>query len=112
MNMIDYVSNALNNLNIPVLWNIRPSTYPSITYFFYDSSGQVFGDGEELGTAHYLQVDVWAKNKITYTSTIDKVKTNLKAVGFVRQGEADLFEKEINTYHKAIRFQYLENTEN
>jgi hypothetical protein len=109
MDMIDYIYNALKSLNIPVLWNVRPNTYPSITYSFYNSTGQEFGDGEEIGTGHYLQVNVWARNKEDYVNTVTSVKTKLKEVGFTRQSEADLYESDIKLYHKAVRFFYLDN---
>ncbi len=41
------VYDALKDLKIPISWNVRPSAYPSITYFFYSEFGLVFGDGEK-----------------------------------------------------------------
>lgn len=109
MNMIDYVYNALTSLNIPVQWNIRPSTYPSITYTFINSTGEAFGDGKEIGTAHYLQVDCWAKDKIDYINIVNGTKEKLLNSRFKRQTEIDLYEDNEKLYHKAIRFFYLEN---
>lgn len=111
MDLIDYVYNALSSLNIPVQWNIRPNTYPSITYTFYNSSGEAFGDGDEIGTGHYLQVDCWAQDKSDYINLVNSTKQNLLNAGFRRQSETDLYESNEKLYHKAIRFFYLENIE-
>lgn len=103
------VYNILKDLGVPVLWNVRPSTYPSITYFFYNEYGQEFGDGEEIGTNHSLQVDVWSKGN--YYSLVEQIKAKLKENKFYRVSADDLYEDDIKVYHKALRFNYLEESE-
>lgn len=108
--MIMKVYNILKDLGVPVLWNIRPSTYPSITYFFYNEYGQEFGDGEEIATNYSLQIDVWSKEE--YSSLVEQIKTKLKDNKFYRVSTDDLYENDIKVYHKALRFNYLKESEN
>ena len=103
------VYNILKDLGIPVLWNVRPSTYPSITYFFYNEYGQEFGDGEEIGTNYSVQVDIWSKGD--YSNLAEQAKSALKQNGFYRVSADDLYEDDIKVYHKALRFNYLKESE-
>ncbi len=107
--MINKVFNILKDLGVPVLWNVRPSTYPSITYFFYNEYGQEYGDGEEIGTNYSLQVDVWHKGD--YSSLVEQIKIKLKENGFYRVSADDLYEDDIKVHHKALRFNYLKGSE-
>lgn len=107
--MIMKVYNILKDLGVPVLWNVRPSTFPSITYFFYNEYGQEFGDGEEVGTNYSLQVDVWSKDD--YTDLVEQVKARLKENEFYRVTADDLYESDIKVYHKVLRFNYLKESE-
>lgn len=107
--MINKVDNILKDLGVPVLWNVRPSTFPSVTYFFYNEYGQEFGDGEEIGTNYSLQVDVWSKGD--YSLLVEQIKTKLKESGFYRISANDLYEDDVKVYHKALRFNYLKESE-
>lgn len=107
--MREKVDGILQSVGVPVLWNVRPSTFPSITYFFYNEYGQEFGDGGEIGTNHSLQVDIWSKGD--YSELVKQVKLRLKENGFYRVSANDDYEKDIKVYHKAIRFNYLEGVE-
>lgn len=94
---------ALKSLKIPVSfqkYNGKESTY--ITFFSYLEQGEQYADNEEKATGFYIQIDVWSKND--YTELIEKVKTAMKAAGFIRTSAADLFEEDTKIYHKAIRF--------
>lgn len=104
--MIMKVYNILKDLGVPISWNVRPPGFPSITYFFYNEYGQEFGDGEEIGTNYSLQVDVWSKGD--YSVLVNEVKVKLKENGFQRVSANDFYEDDIKTYHKALRFNYLE----
>lgn len=103
------VYNLLKNLGVPVLWNIRPSIFPSITYFFYNEYGQEFGDGEEIGTNYSLQIDVWSKGD--YTTLVNQIKEVMESNNFYRVSAYDSYEDDIKVYHKALRFNYLKESE-
>lgn len=107
--MIMKVYNTLRNLGVPVMWNVRPSIFPSITYFFYNEYGQEFGDGEEIGTNFSLQVDVWDKGD--YSILVEQIKTRLKEIGFYRVSAGDSYEDDVKVYHNALRFNYLKESE-
>lgn len=85
----------------------KASTY--ITFHEYLGSGEAFEEDEEVFTGHYFQIDVWSKND--YTNLVKSIKETLKSIGFKRLDEADLYEKDIDLYHKGIRFFYLEEKE-
>lgn len=107
MDMISYVDTTLSSLNIPIYWQLRPQAFPSITFTTYYSGTDTFGDGEEVATSHYIQIDVWSKND--YTALVDQVINLLKQAGFRKQpGDSDNFEEDTKIYHKILKFQYLE----
>lgn len=103
--MITKVYNILKDLGVPVKWNIRPPTFPSITYFFYNEYGQEFGDGEEIGTNYSLQVDIWSKSD--YSELVEQVKKALKENEFYRISTNEFYEDDVKVYHKVLRFIYL-----
>lgn len=108
--MINYTNTALSVIGIPVQWQLRPKNFPSITFATYYSGADTFGDGEEVSTDHYLQLDVWSKND--YTELVNQVIAAMKAAGFTKQpGDADEFEEETKVYHKVLKFHYLEERE-
>jgi hypothetical protein len=108
MNMVDFIATVLNALNVPVQWLIRPTAYPGITYSIY-SRPEAFGDGKQIGTGHYVQVDVWSKSD--YSSLVEQVKTVMAAAGFSWLDESDDVEEDVNVYHKIIKYHYLEKKE-
>ncbi len=57
-----------------------------------------------------MQVDIWFKGS-EGEALAEQVKSRLKAIGFYRTGAEDLYEQDINTHHKAIRFNYLKRSE-
>ena len=104
------VYNILKKLGVPVLWNVRPKNFPSITYFFYNEHGQEFGDGEEIGTNYSLQVDIWSKKD--FTELAERAKVVLEENGFYRINANEFYEDDVKVYHKVLRFTYLEGVEN
>ena len=98
---------ALKPLDVPVSfqkYSGRENTY--ITFFSYLEQGEQYADNEEKAVGYYIQVDIWSKND--YTELAEKVKSRMKAAGFIRTSAADLFEKDTKIYHKALRFFYLD----
>lgn len=101
---------TLKPLNIPISFQKytgKADTY--ITFHEYIESGEIFEEDEESFTGHYIQVDVWSKND--YTGLVKSIKELFKAADFKRLDEEDLYEKDIDLYHKGIRFFYLEEKE-
>ncbi len=101
---------TLSDIGVPVafqLYSGEASTY--VTFHEYIQSGEAFEDDEERFTGHYIQVDVWSKSDYSVLVTLTKEK--LKAAGFNRQDEMDLYEKDTGIYHKGLRFYYLEEQE-
>lgn len=104
------IIDALKPLNAPVSFQKytgKASTY--VTYHEYVERGEAFEEDEEAFTGHYIQVDIWSKQD--YTTLVKTTKELLKAVGFKRLDEADLYEKDTGLYHKGLRFFYLEEKE-
>jgi hypothetical protein len=101
------VMDTIKPLNIPISfqkYSGASTTY--ITFFEYDQRGESFADDNEIDTGHYIQLDIWSKSD--YSSIVSSVKSAMKAVGFTRLSETDLYEDDTKIYHKGIRFYYLE----
>ncbi|MFE4525441.1 hypothetical protein ACFRCQ_25580 [Cytobacillus firmus] len=81
-----------------------PDTY--ITFFEYNQRGQLYGDDKELKTSHSIQVDVWSTGN--YTDLVKQVKEKLILVGFTRTFETEIYESETDTFHKVIRFNFVQ----
>ena len=77
-----------------------------ITFHEYFCSGEEFEDDEEYLIGHYIQIDIWSI--CDYTKLVNMVKKILVSNGFKRINEIDLYEEESKTYHKGIKFYYLE----
>lgn len=101
------IINALKPLNVPVAFQTykgNSSTY--IRFFEYNQTGALYGEDRELKSNHYIQVDVFSKND--YTELVQQVKDKLKALGFIRKMETELYEADTDFYHKVIRFSYVQ----
>lgn len=107
MNINQLVTNALQNLNIPVSFQTYTGTADTyITFFCYLETGELYSDDIQQGTGYYIQVDVWSKGN--YLETVERVKMAMNTAGFSFLGAYDLFEKDTKIYHKVLRFYYLE----
>lgn len=107
MNLINLIKSKLEELGLKVYWQRRPDTFPSLTFFIINESGQDFADDKELSTSITCQVDVWSKND--YTELVEQVKTKMKEIEFYRSSEYDDFEEDVQVYHRILRFNYLQN---
>lgn len=100
------IIDTLKPLNIPVNFQKYTGTVSTyITFFNYLTQGEEFSDDQEIGTGHYIQVDVWSKGD--YTTLVEEVKRLLREAGFIRKSEIDLYETDTQFYHKGLRFFYL-----
>lgn len=107
--MINLISSKLKETGLPVLWQLRPESFPSLTFMFVDETGEVFADDKEIETAYMLQVDIWSKDD--YTAITEQVKTKLAEIGLHRQAAYDDYETGTQIYHKILRFPILKETE-
>lgn len=103
--LINLVYNKLKELGYEVYWQLRPQTFPSLTFSFINEVGQDFADDQEITTDILCQVDVWSKGD--YTELIKQVKVKMKEIEFFRSSEYDDFEEDTRIYHKVLRFNHL-----
>jgi hypothetical protein len=81
-----------------------PDTY--ITFFEFNQTGALHGDDLELKTKHSVQVDILSISD--YTDLVTQVKEKLIAIGFTRSMETEFFETESRSYHKVLRFNFVQ----
>lgn len=107
MSINSIILNALKDVGVPVSFQTYSGTATTyITFFEYNQYPNLVADDEEIRTNHSIQVDIWSNGN--YFALADKVKAALKAADFVRTFETDLYETETKTYHKVMRFSYVE----
>ena len=111
--MITKVYTVLSEIegNVPVLWNVRPdlgSVKTAISYYFFNESDTLHGDGNGSDPGGSVQVSVFSTGD--YTSVVNQVKTLMKQAGFRL---ADSWDSEDSLpqkyYQKIIIFNYLES---
>jgi len=100
------VKDILIPLGAPVSrsnYNDSEATY--ITYFCYNEQGEEWAENVEIATGYYVQVDVWSDTD--YVPLVAQVQAAMIAAGFIRTTAQDLYEPDTKTYHKALRFSYI-----
>ena len=111
--MINVVYNILEQLNLPIKWQLRPPFDKSqivISYHFFNEGDMLFGDGSSAEEGGTLQVDIFSKTD--YTGAVKEVKKLLKGAGFLfASSNDDMEELDNNTmiYHKILIFNYIES---
>ena len=101
------ITDSLKPINVPASFQTysgKAETY--ITFHEYIATGEEYEEDEESLTAHYVQVDVWSKND--YTEIVKEAKNLLRATGFKRLNEIDLYEEDTKIYHKGLKLYYLD----
>lgn len=104
------IINTLKPLNVPVRFHALlnkdgdPDTY--ITFFEYNQNGALHGDDSEIKTRHSIQVDIWSKGD--YSNLTNDVRNRLINVGFTRNMETEFYEADTETYHKVLRFYFVQ----
>ncbi|HEX9060410.1 MAG TPA: hypothetical protein VF941_09545 [Clostridia bacterium] len=107
MSVNKLIIDTLKPLNTPVSFQAYSGTASTyITFFIYNELGEAYSENKEKATGFYVQVDIWSKTD--YTQLAKDVKTAMENAGFKRTSGADLYESETETYHKAIRFVYVQ----
>jgi hypothetical protein len=110
MSLNSLIINTLKPLNVPVRFQTLldsdgdPDIY--ITFFEFNQKGALHGDDKELKTGHSIQVDIWSKGD--YTVLSKQAKEKLIEIGFTRTMETEFFETESRTYHKVLRFNFVQ----
>lgn len=107
MSLNALIIKTLKSLNVPVAfqnYNGSESTY--IRFFEYNQNGALYADDEEVKTGYFIQIDVFSMGD--YTNLVKEVKKELKAVGFIRSMETESYENDTKTYHKVMRFNFVQ----
>jgi hypothetical protein len=107
MNLNSIILNTLKPLNVPVSFqNYTGAALTYITFFEINQTPAIHADDEELQSNHSVQIDIWSKGD--YTQLVTQVKDEMKKVGFKRTFETELYESDTKTFHKVIRFNYVD----
>lgn len=80
-----------------------------IIVYFLNEYGILFGDDEEIETAHSIQISLFTR--LDFEQTVKEIKNLLKPLRFRRTSEYEIYEYETGYYHKVIRFSYANETE-
>lgn len=105
MSLNSFIMSILSPLGVPVrplFYNGSASTY--ITFFEYNQNGALHADDEEKKTHHFIQVDIWSDGD--YINLANQVRENMKQAGFIRTFETEVYDYELDNYHKVFRFRY------
>ena len=103
MSINQEVLQALRDIGVPVSFqNYTGKADTYITFFTYLDKPEQHADDAELITGHYVQVDVWSR--ADYTELVGSVYENMLAAGFSKQNFYDLYEEDLEIYHKVMRF--------
>ncbi|PHV69778.1 hypothetical protein CS063_13755 [Sporanaerobium hydrogeniformans] len=113
--MINKVYEMLQACNVPLSYISRPSFNEKgivISYHFFGEGGEVFEEGEEVETSGTLQIDLFAKENVDFTTIKKQIKELLKINGFLGPSSYDTQENTdgiglIN--HLVITSNYLES---
>lgn len=110
MNILDLVSNALQNLNIPVVYGwFDAELQTHITFLEFDNLEDEFADDAPTTEEHYIQVDIWTKDTIESQTFKKQVKDLMKNNNFIYQDGQDQFEFDKQLWHIATRWLLIEN---
>jgi hypothetical protein len=101
------VMDTLKPSNIPVsILKYSGSATTYITFVEYLQQSEGFSEDDEELIGHYIQLSLYTK--VDNTVLAKEIKDLLKAVGFKRQNEYDLYESDTGYYNHVFRFFYLE----
>jgi hypothetical protein len=76
--------------------------YPRITFFEMTNFDANHADDQAYSSRMVYQIDVWSKNNPDPIAIeVDRV---MKSISFSRAGAADLYEDDVQVYHRALRY--------
>lgn len=96
------ITNLTANKKVYFLHADEEVKTPYIEYEVIDEQGEEWAENKEIATTYYVQVDIFSKTN--YSKIEEKIKEKLINAGFERSMAADLYEKDTELYHKALRF--------
>lgn len=103
MSIASVIQTALAPLNVPVAFHEYEGTKTTyITFYTYNSRGNLIADDEEQSTINSVQIDVYSKGN--YGVIVKGVKELLKPYGFARLSEMELYETTTKTYRMSMSF--------
>lgn len=97
------VIKALEDIKVPVSFQTYSGdadTY--ITFFTYLDKAELHSDDKETVTGYYVQIDIWSR--ADYTNLAKEVHQSMLTANFTKINFYDLYEEDLNIYHKAMRF--------
>ena len=107
--IVEKVYESLSTVeNVYEGWYREDLNKDHITFFQYVEVPQDFEDDEEGSINHGIQVDIWSKDSIKSQQLKIIARKLLKSHGFRYTDGQDLYETDTGIYHKAMRFNYLE----
>lgn len=110
MSLNKLIIQTLSPTNVPVnfhKYSGSESTY--ITFFEINDQGAIYADDEEKRANHSIQVKVSSNGNID--NLVKQVHDLMTAAGFTKRNYFDQYENDTETYHKVMRFYYVESTE-
>ncbi|MCB4305128.1 hypothetical protein LGK37_16770 [Clostridioides difficile] len=108
ININDLVIEILKPLKIPISfqrYNGEEKTY--ITFFSYLEQNR-YADDEMVGTEHYIQIDLFSKNKMSYINK--EIERLLKKNNFIKRSIHEIKESDYS-YHTVFRFLFFYKNE-
>ncbi|MDN9833847.1 hypothetical protein KLM64_17190 [Clostridioides difficile] len=104
ININDLVIETLKPFKIPISfqrYNGEEKTY--ITFFSYLEQNR-YADDEMVGTEHYIQIDLFSKNKMSYINK--EIERLLKKNNFIKRSIHEIKESDYS-YHTVFRFLFF-----
>lgn len=99
---------SLNSDIISTLSPIAPTDFHEytgsattyMTFFTYNQRSGLFADDDEQTTVYSIQLDIFGKGNIE--TVVKQAKNALKAIGFRRTSEIEMYNIDTKTYRKSI----------
>lgn len=116
--MLNTVYNILSELEVPVLFELRPDINATnrvgISYHFFNEGYNQYGDGVGTEFGGALQVDVFAHINYNYQFIVSQIRTLLEDAGFRFYSQSDNADitSNIQYFHKVMIFNYIEREVN
>lgn len=96
------ITNLLGGQRVYTIKAPNANEYPRITFFEIINHDANYADDQAYSARILYQIDIWSKaNPDPVAVEVDRV---LKAIGFARSGGADLYEDDVQVYHRALRY--------
>lgn len=107
MSINQKILTALLALEIPVAFQTYSGKEESyMTFFTYLDKAEQHADDKDKITGQYIQLDIWSKSD--YTDLVNTVHTLMQKAGFIKLNFYDLYENDLKTHHKVMRYRIEE----